>query len=580
MSDSWKTVSRESPSDTNIVATCIDPRTQRARLAIQSDGSSPFDDRHRGRIELWEWSVDRWSKTHGGLFSTRDGEPRGSTLLLFSQSDTSSLRVALGCDGGVLRVIDPERPLEERRYSHPAIAARAVHSWAVEDVRAGHVWIVVCDNDESSVFRWTERSLEFVAKGPYFVRCALDESSSTLVGQTVSDESYFFDARAVCWTRDATADDALDAIAWDPVRAALVALRVVSDERMDVVVRDQRRWSLVEPMIWAETYRNQTSLVLDRASNTLLAFGGQDFAKSGSPSHETLFAREGAMTQTCDPALPPSWGRINSLLGTDDGVLSFDHNTLRVHARVGEAENAWKYIGQARIDGSTYVDDRGINAAWGDDSLWIIDQEGRVARWRADGDETSLLVAANEDPGHFYAHRVALGFDGRVGELGLFKGDRARRTCWLRDQQWVFVEMPASPVTGIAAACGTPEGLYVLSRNALHLARDGAWLEVAPSPPTQSYVLRFEPKRRALVAATHEGVFVLANGAWRCACALPEGAALRTMGSGDAELAVDARRDELIVCDGRSLWSRALDRLDWSDCALPTARWTKARRRQ
>lgn len=569
---SWKTVSRAAISATNLVAACVDPRTRRARLAIANDSPAPAEDDDRGRIELWQWADDRWTKTHEGLFPTRDGAPFGGTLLLFSQSESRSLRVALGCDGGVLRVLDPDRPLDEKRYTHQSIPSFATHAWAFEDVRAGHVWIVASDGDRSSLFRWTEDALELAATGPYFVRCALDESAATLVAQSVMDESFRFDSERRAWVKDPTPADKLDALCWDPVRRAVVALRVASDHRMDVVVRDGQRWKLASPALWAETYRNQTTLVVDHESDTLLAYGGQDFDKAGAPSHETLFGREGAMRQTRDESVPPSWGRYDSLLATEDGLLALDHGTLRVHRRVGEA---WETVGQAKIPGAEYIDDRGINATWGDGAVWIVDHEGRVVRWDAKSDESTVCVLPNKVPGTFYSHRVAMGFDGRAGELALFMGDRARRTFRLRAAKWEPIEASDPPVAGIAAGAGTPEGFYVLARNGLFLERDSAWTKVAPATEPQSYVLRFEPKRRALVAATHAAVYVLANGAWRLATTLPEGSRLRTMGSGDAELGIDSKRDELILCDGRNLWSLPLESLDWSDCSLPTSATTK-----
>ncbi|MBL8685499.1 MAG: hypothetical protein JNK05_40360 [Myxococcales bacterium] len=572
MSASWNTVSRVSPPATNLVAACVDPRTERARLAITNDAPAPAEDPDRGRIELWQWVEDRWDRTHEGLFSTRDGAPFGGTLLLFSQRESGTLRVALGCDDGVLRVIDPDRPQEEKRYKHRSIPSFSTHAWAFEDSRAGHVWIVTSDGGSSSLFRWTEEALELVATGPYFVRCALDAESSTLFAQTVDDESYCFDPSKGAWKRDALPADKLDGLAWDPTRRAIIALRVVSEQRMDAVVRDSQGWKLATPALWAETYRNQMTLVVDHGTNALLAFGGQDFDKSGALSHETLFGREGAMRQTQDRSIPPSWGRYNSLLATEGGLLALDHGTLRVHKRVGEA---WEPLGRMIIPDAGYIDDRGINATWGDGAIWVVDHEGRVAKWTAKTDETVVCVGPNDEPGTFYSHRVAMGFDDRAGELVLFMGDRARRTFRLRGAKWQAVETSSPPVAGIATGAGTPEGFYVLARNGLFLARDGAWVKVAPSTTPQSYVLRFEPKRRALVAATHEAVYVLADGAWRAATALPEGARLRTMGSGHAELGVDAIRDELILCDENNLWSLPLDSIDWSGCSLPTGAPTK-----
>lgn len=568
MTTSWKPLSRVSPSATNVVAACIDPRTERARLAIQSDRPAPMDDPDRGRVELWQWTDERWSRTHEGLFSTRDGAPFGGTLLVFSQSETQSLRVALGCDGGVLRVLDPDRPQEEKRYTHESIPGFSTHAWAFEDARAKHVWIVTSDGDKSSIFRWTDAKLELLATGPYFVRCAFDPNTNTLVAQSVTDESFCFDESKRAWTRDSIPADKLDAMCWDPTRRAIVGLRGTDENRMDVVVRDSQQWKPAVPALWAETYRNQVTLVVDHGTNTLLAFGGQDFEKGGSLSHETLFGRDGAMRQTRDESIPASWGRYNSLLATEEGLLALDHGTLRVHKRVGEA---WELLGQVRIEGAGYIDDRGINATWGDGAVWIVDHEGRLVKWTAKTDETVVCVGPTTVPGTFYSHRVALGFDGRTGELALFMGDRARRTFRFRGAKWEAVETSAPPVAGIATGAGTPEGFCVLARNGLFLARDGAWVKLAPSTDPQSYVLRFEPKRNALVAVTHAAVYVLADGAWRLATAVPEGARPRTMGSGDAEIGIDPIRDELIVCDGSSLWSLPLETLDWSDAAMPTS---------
>lgn len=360
--------------------------------------------------------------------------------------------------------------------------------------------------------------------------------------------------------------------AWDPLREALIALRAESDARMDLVSLGADGWSPVHPAVWTPTYRNAVTLAVDPATRTTLAHGGQDFDRGGDITRETLFGREGAMGDTHDPALPRAWGRANTLLCSEIGLLSLDHGTLRVHLREG---GGWRALGRVAVDGAGGANDLMVNAAWGDGAVWVLDAEGGVVRWRPEGDASERMTGPAKDPGAMYAHRVALGWDGRAKTLALFKGERARAAYRLRDGQWAADALADAPVTGIAAGLGTPAGFYVLTRSALHLLRDDAWVKVGPALSGPCYVLRWEPARDALLAATHEGLFVMAEGAWRRVATLPAAARLRTMGSGDAELAVDPRRDEVVLLSGHTQWTRPLASLDLRGCALPTTAFTK-----
>jgi hypothetical protein len=472
----------------------------------------------------------------------------------------------------VLRVVDPERPEEERRFVHPALPAYSSHAWAWEDPEGAGVWILASDNNASTLLRLTDDALVEVSDGPYIVSAAMDPSRREIIARTVRGEASRIALPRGEWSPLDVSFEGVDAMAWDPLRGALIALRTVTDARMDLVALGAEGWAPVHPAVWTPTYRNAVTLAVDPVTRVTFAHGGQDFDRGGDLTGETLFGREGEMADTHDPALPRAWGRANTLLCSEIGLLSLDHGTLRVHLR---EDGGWRALGRVVVDGMGYVNDLMVNAAWGDGALWVLDHEGRVVRWWPDRDASEVVCAASKDPGAMYAHRVAMGWDGPAKTLALFKGERARAAYRVRDGQWRADALADAPVTGIAAGLGTREGLYVLTRSALHLLRDDAWVKVGPALPTACYVLREDPARGALLAATHEGVFALAEGAWRLVATLPTGARLRTMGSGDAELAVDPRRDALVLLNGHAQWSLPLASLDLRGCALPTAAFKK-----
>lgn len=563
----WTLLTRDLPAASMHRASCVHPVHRHALLAVHREG-------HDGDsgVELWAWRGGRWDRTHAKLLPGRPDAPAGFTVLLFTDARAGGVRVGLVDPEGLLRVVDPERPDEERRFEHPALPAFSPHAWAWEDPEGACVWILASDNNASTLLRMSGDALAAVSVGPYVVSAAMDPSRREVIARTVLGEASRVSLPGGTWAPIEASFEGVDAMAWDAAREALIALRTQSDARMDLVALGPEGWAPVRPAVWAPTYRNAVTLAVDPASGTTLALGGQDFDRGGDLTGETFFGREGEMADTHDPAVPRAWGRAVSLLCSEIGLLAFDHGTLRVHLREGAR---WRALGRVVLDDTGYVGDLMVNAAWGDGALWVLDHEGRVARWRPEGDVSEVVAGPSTSPGPSYAHRVAMGWDGHAGALALFKGERARAAYQLRAGAWEARALADAPVAGIAAGLGTPAGLYVLSRSALHLLRDDAWVKVGPALSTPCYVLRRDPTRDALLAATHEGLFALAGGAWRLVATLPAEARLRTMGSGDAELAVDPRRDEVVLLNGRSHWSRPLSSLDLQGCALPTTAFKK-----
>ena len=563
----WTRLTRDVPPASMHRASCVHPTLHTAQLAVHRQG---FDD--DTCVELWAWRDGHWARTHERLLPGRPDAPAGFTVLLFTDARTGGVRVGLVDPDGVLRVVDPSRPDDERRFVHPALPAFSSHAWAWEDPAGAGVWILASDNNASTLLRLTDDALVAVSEGPYIVSAAMDPVRREVIARTVMGGASRIALPNGEWSPHEASFDGLDAMAWDPLRGALIALRTASDTRMDLVALGAEAWAPVHPAVWTPTYRNAVTLATDPATRATLAHGGQDFDRGGDLTGETLFGREGEMVDTHDPGLPRAWGRANTLLCSEIGLLALDHGTLRVHLREG---GGWRALGRVVLDDAGYVNDLMVNAAWGDGALWVLDHDGRVARWRPERDASEVVAGPTKDPGAMYAHRVAMGWDGRAKALALFKGERARAAYRLRDGQWGADPIADAPVTGIAAGLGTREGLYVLTRSALHLLRDDAWVKVGPALSTPCYVLREDPARGALLAATHEGVFALAEGAWRLVATLPPGARLRTMGSGDAELAVDPRRDELVLLNGHAQWALPLSSLDLRGCASPTAAFTK-----
>jgi hypothetical protein len=563
----WTLLTRDAPAASMHRASCVHPALQTAQLAVHRQG---YDS--DSCVELWAWRDGHWVRTLARLLPGRPDAPAGFTVLLFTDARSGSVRVGLVDPDGVLRVVAPERPDDERRFVHPALPAFSSHAWAWEDPEGMGVWILASDNNASTLLRLTDDAIVEVSDGPYIVSAALDPSRREIIARTVRGETSRVALPGGEWSPVDVSFAGIDAMAWDPLRGALIALRTESDARMDLVALGADGWAPVDPAVWTPTYRNAVTLAVDPVTRVTLAHGGQDFDRGGDLTGETLFGREGEMGDTHDPALPRAWGRANTLLCSEIGLLSLDHGTLRVHLREG---GGWRALGRVVLDGAGYVNDLMVNAAWGDGALWVLDHEGRVVRWRPERDVSEVVAGPAKDPGAMYAHRVAMGWDGRAKALALFKGERARAAYRLRDGQWGADALADAPVTGIAAGLGTREGLYVLTRSALHLLRDDAWVKVGPALPTACYVLREDPTREALLAATHEGVFALAEGAWRRVATLPPEARLRTMGSGDAELAVDPRRDELVLLNGHAQWALPLSSLDLRGCALPTAAFKK-----
>lgn len=565
--DPWTLLTRDVPTATMHRASCVHPVLQTVLLAVHRQG---YDS--DACVELWAWRDGHWERTHERLLPGRPDAPSGLTVLLFTDARAGGVRVGLVDPDGVLRVVDPERPEVERRFVHPALPAFTSHAWAWEDPDGQGVWILASDNGASTLLRLTEDALVEVSAGPYIVGAAMDPSRREVIVRTVMGEASRVALPRGEWSTLDASFAGIDAMVWDPLRRALIALRTESEARMDLVALSAEGWAPVDPAVWTPTYRNALTLAVEPATGTTLAHGGQDFDRGGDVTAETLFGREGEMGDNHDPALPRAWGRVNTLLCSEIGLLVLDHGTLRVSLREGAG---WRALGRVIVEGAGYVNDLMVNAAWGDGALWVLDHEGRVVRWRPEGDASEVMANPAKDPGAMYAHRVAMGWDGPAKCLALFKGERARAAYRLRDARWAADALADAPVSGTSTGLGTPAGFYVLTRSALHLLRDDQWVKVGPALPTPCYVLRWDPARDALLAATHEGLFALAEGTWRLVATIPPGARLRTMGSGDAELAVDPRRDEVVLVNGHAQWALPLSSLDLRGCALPTTAFKK-----
>ncbi len=566
----WTQHTADVPADSSTHALCVHPATGRATLLSQTQDFT--DD---GDLELWSWIDQRWHRTHARLSPARHGEARGTTVMLFTHSATRSLRVARVNPEGVLVVFDPDRPDDERRWTHPALPAHTTHAWAWEDARHRCVWMLLNESD-AALFKLTDDALVEVSRGPYLLGATFDPVRGVIYARSVTSTSVT--RIALPEGRHEMLDGPqpqLDALFFDPARDAVCAFEVTSVDRMECLTLGPDGWRRREPPLWAPTYRNGVAPLVDEATGVTLAHGGQDFDRSGIPTHETFFGREGEMADTHAPQLPRPWSSYGSLLTTEHGLLAVDHQSLRVLRR---EDAQWVPIGRVTIEGEAHanLDCRMTNVAWGDGALWVLDPDGRVLRWHPDGDASVTCAPPSKTPGAVYAHRVAMGWDPSTKSFAVFRGDRKRTLYRLTAGAWREDVLPDAPVAGIATALGTAAGLFVLSRNALHRLDGDTWVKAATATETQSYVLRHDPSRGALLAATQHGVFAWDGTAWRLVATLPAGVRLRTMGDGDAEFGVDPRADALVLLSGRGLWTLPLASLALQGCTLPTGAWKKS----
>lgn len=521
----------------------------------------------RGRPVLCRWQGERWGLVRADVLSDEPRRRFGSPLAWAEPGRG----VVLARCGDEALVSAPLTDLDARATIHVhGLQAHAAHAFAFGDPDGG-AWLVAGIGDDSHTWRLQGDVALELARGPYLVQVAFDPRTRTLIGIDVTRRGYRFADEE--WRPDPCVDGKLDAIADDPRRGAIVGLRITSGERMDILSFGPSGWQPADPPTWLPTYRNQMRLGVDLRTRQLLAFGGQDFDCGGHPSAATWYGESGELRETVDPVVPP-WGRYNTLLTARDGLLAFNHSTLRLHRREG---GGWQRLGElpgARLD----YDDRYLNLALADDRLLLLHGEGELHAWRPGGAAHSLAPKSRaRKPGTAYSQRTAIGWDPLRGRAVVASGDCGRATHVAEGGAWrPLVDAPGFAPGETAAMATTPAGLYALARAALRHMTEETWTNVADGLPAARW-LGFEPRRGALLAADHAAVWLSVGTAWRRLAALPDNVGL---GESNGQLGVDPRTDELVLVDGPRLWTAALATFDWTGAGLPTAPVAPARKKR
>lgn len=540
--------------------------TSAALVADPEDGAALLlcdrrDGRADGRGELWRWHRERWQLARAGLLP--DDDRFGGPTVAWVEPELGVVLGRLG-DEALLRAPLSAPDARTPVFVH-GLRSHMGHAFAFGDPDGG-AWLLAGASEENHTITWRvqgEVGVE-IARGPYLVRVAFDPQARALVGLDVSHRGYRLEAST--WRADARLDGELDAIAFDPRRGAIVGLAVRSDARMELVVLGPEGWRPATPTTWLPTYRNQMRLAVDLRTRQLLAFGGQDFDKSGDPSAATWFGEAGELRETVDPAAPP-WGRYNTLLTTREALLAFDHSALRLHRREPEG---WRCVAALTPEVRHEFDDRFLNVAWTGERLVLLQGEGALLEWRpGDAPRERAPSSSARRPGAAYTHRTALGWDPLGGRAVVGSGDCGRATHVAEAGAWrALTDAQAFSPGDRAAMATTPAGLHALARGGLRLLVGDAWTIVGEDLASgRAAWLGLEPRRGALLAADHAGVWLCTAAGWRALAALP---APMRLGETGGQLGVDPQRDELVLVEGPRLWSAPLAALDWSGADLPT----------
>lgn len=563
LDDPWTLLSTLQPAADGDVALVTDA-TDGAAILLGERAPADGD-----RNEVWRWRADRWELVRAGLFP-RDGY-HGPALAWAEPGGG----VVLARIGEEQLLTTPLRDLSARSVVHVhGLAPHVAHAFAFGDPTGG-AWLVAGDSSANASITWRvhgDVAVE-VARGPYLVQVAFDPRARRLVGHDVHRRGYHMSEGT--WHPDARLDGKLDAIVHDPRRDTLVGLAVASDARMDLVELGPDGWRPVAPATWLPTYRNQMRLAVDLRSRRLLAFGGQDFDKGGSPSAATWYGESGELRETSDPAVPP-WGRYNTLLTVRSGLHSFDHSALRLHRR---EQAGWRQVAALPTGARIELDDRFLNVAVLDDDplrLIMLQSEGALVEWRPGGAPVRLAPPSRaRNPGPAYTQRTAIGWDPLAGRAVVGSGDCGRATHVASGGEWhKLADAPAFAPGDAAAMASTPSGLYALGKSDLRRLDRDTWIAVADGLPRAGW-LALEPTRGALLAADGEAVWLSQESGWRQLVALP---APMRLGETGGHLGVDVTRDELILIHGPRLWSLRLAVLDWTGAALPTTPRKPARK--
>lgn len=558
---SWTLLSTERPTDADAAMIC-DPADGAALLF------SPGDRADGGlRGELWRWHGEGWRLVRRGLLPA---DVHGAPLA-WVEAGAVVLAVA-GDDRLVCTTLADAKGSTE--IAVPGLRSHMGHTFVFGG--GDGLWLIAGDDSlDRSITWWIAGGrAEEVARGPYLVRAAIDPRSHVPVGQDVSECGYRYSSARREWRADATLDGKLDTLSADPERGQVVGLMVRSDDRMELVGHDGAEWQVITPEVWLPVYRNEMRLVFDRRTRQWLAFGGQDFDNGGgAPSAATWYGEAGELREVVDPAAP-SWGRYNALMTTSVGVLAFNYSAKVLSRRSGET---WVRVAEIAEEHRGDLDDRYLNVVWVDGFLMMFQARGALMVWRPglapiqlapptvdeDEDEEEFVEGA---PRPAYSHRTAIGWDPRGSRVVVASGDCGRGTFVAEGGSWRALDAKKFAGGRAALMATTPVGLVALTHRSSKLLVGDRWVRIGEGLESARGIV-WEPRRGALMVGDHGHVWLgTTSGGWRRVIGLPDGARLGEMGG---RLAVDPKRDELLIVDGTRVWVVALAGIDWADAGLP-----------
>ncbi len=270
-----------------------------------------------------------------------------------------------------LYVMALSAPGVQERYARPQPAPSIAEAFAF--MHDGEVFIHISD-DEGETFKLDGKGLTKIADGPYLLADAYHPGHGRAYGYDVSRNLHAFDGRA--WTSLFRFRAEPQGLAWHPGLEAIVTFHSEGEDgmRLHRVMADGSE--PLTPAVLAPAYRHGGELAV-RTDGTVVFSGGQDFARSGSPTDETFASAPGQSTMLSDMQDdPPAMGRYDTLVTTADHLVRANHSNLQITTPV---DHDWPAFARAPESKSGAIgDDRFLNFTAWDRWVWMLDGDGAL----------------------------------------------------------------------------------------------------------------------------------------------------------------------------------------------------------
>lgn len=550
----FERIGQERPTPNPHVALVYEPKRARLLVAV--------DDARHDATEVWEHLPEGgWTRIVAGAVPRPSEEIRiAGPPVAWVEPDGEVVIARIAPDG--LRTFRAHSPTEVTflpfSFGDSVNWVPEAHAAWIAKVNAPVV--LICSDNEAQAYLIRDGAIVAVGDAPYVHAFAPVHDAGMAVGYDIHGTLWAFDGSDFFEVEE---DPKLHGLAWYAPLDTIVSLRPAGDHKMVLASWQEEGFVDIEPEIAATTYRSGGRLAITDDLR-IVYYGGQDFEKGLALTSSALVSAPGGRVLERDDASGPRLGRYTTAITTRSRLVLADHSSLTLWTP--DSTTGWKQIG--KVEGPDVGDDRNVNFAGNDDTVFVLDGKGALLGAR-DGEPFRVIAKPDGGPGPRYSGRVALAWDSPSSRLVVF-GDTDCNATWIADDAAFLEIRPKNPPPhGVGSMVSTNDGAYLLVQGEIHRFSDRRWTCVAPAVPGNR--LFWDPKRDRLMtagwdkAAKKEALWVIAaDGVPRVAAHFPPGKR-----SERAFVGVDPAFDRLLLLDETDRFALPLATIEVDSHGMP-----------